>query len=103
MGDHVKPKKSFAERIAEYPFRIRAAVGVLVAAAGSLGVIYGIEIDSALVENVTIGILEILVLVGVIKLGERQATPLANPKDNDGNPLVPILPEAHEEASDEIE
>lgn len=62
----------------------------LVADCGDLAVELGLRPGLAdPLERIVLGLFAIAVAVGVVKLGESEVTPLSDPRDVEGRPLVP--------------
>lgn len=82
-------KDKLAEKVAQYPMRIRMVIGIVVAVAGSAAIVFGLDATeiSDQVTNVILTVFDLLVLAGVVKTSEAKVTPLVNPRDNKGRHL----------------
>lgn len=70
-----------------YPWRTRAGLLMLVQAAAAFLIHLGV--DPASFEGFALGVLDAAVLVGIVKNGEGKTTPVADPRADDGVPLIP--------------
>ena len=72
-----------------YPIRARATWAALIAAAGTLGLQFGLDAQiSEQLQTVLTGVLNLVVLLGLVTTSEKQVTPVVDPRDGDGNALV---------------
>lgn len=87
-------KEKLSIILAEYPLRVRTAVGIAIGVIGSTLIALGLDAAELgdKVENVALLAFDVLVITGVVKKSEAAVTPMANPKLDDGTPLV-ALPE----------
>lgn len=82
-------KDKLAEKVAQYPMRIRMVIGIVVAVAGSAAIVFGLDATelSDQITNAILTVFDLLVLAGVVKTSEAKVTPLVNPRDDKGRHL----------------
>lgn len=78
--------------MSRHPLRRRAILVALVAEAVIVAAALGVPADVLdTVHVVAMSLVNVAVLVGLVASGEPEVTPVSDPRDREGRPLVPVV------------